>query len=544
MSDFTKLGILEKMVPAIFNWIQTAEKELYKRVEQLRLVTSNPSSTTPNISDEKHISMPISSEVSGKFTQIENQTNYLLHRKIKLLIVLLKNGPVFPSISKISSDLIPIYDKIISTVENSITLTLDACYRLHTRNLQYTPVIIQAWNKITILFYCPGCGVSYKKPYKDPRYLGYPLIYRIDRKCSCENLPSPRYYQPIFPGAIHPSTLQNKSLRSREHHTKKWWVTVGGGISVEDSELDDQPQSQTSPNQDLGSLVEALERTHLDGPVDDFETIEDLRDLSKIIEEQIGDLRYLRQVAYIFGKRPPAISWQQLESRENGLSLYNQPMFIKEWIVEESVPEHSANVLLQIGTEKARRRQTAGLLCTSDFYYNVRCFSGNGYEGAQRQIPTSAQSSFLTSSQGASNEYNRADFKITKPQFKGLELKERAQKLSGYLEIGIGYDIDYECFHVEPKILVDYLHTYGVYYAFNEHGAHLEARNKPDHILLLYLSQNPCHWCQKFIRKVAEKFGLCIGWRSVPQEGRSSSVSMTYVNFCGFLGFDVKVNWL
>ncbi|EGX47458.1 hypothetical protein AOL_s00083g394 [Orbilia oligospora ATCC 24927] len=119
-----------------------------------------------------------------------------------------------------------------------------------------------------------------------------------------------------------------------------------------------------------------------------------------MIEKQIGHLKYLRQVAYIFGKQPPAIYWRQLESRENGVFLDEQPKFIKEWIVEESVPEHSANVLLKIGTEEARRHQTAGLLCTSDFYHNVRCFSGKGYERAQRQIPTSVQSSFLTSSQG------------------------------------------------------------------------------------------------------------------------------------------------
>ncbi|KAK6505136.1 hypothetical protein TWF481_007057 [Arthrobotrys musiformis] len=92
--------------------------------------------------------------------------------------------------------------------------------------------------------------------------------------------------------------------------------------------------------------------------------------------------------------------------------------------------------------------------------------------------------------------------------------------------------MEYEHCHVEKKLLVDYLVNHEIWYP-EDTAFWSKARSKPrDYVLMLYLTQPPCESCQLFMRAVAKKFDLCIGWscHDPSYVFRDSNVLTTYIN--------------
>ncbi|KAK6505137.1 hypothetical protein TWF481_007058 [Arthrobotrys musiformis] len=443
-------------------------------------------------------------------------------------------------------------EKLIPMVEMLITQPLEVCYKLHTSGKQYPPVIVQSWGKNNITLPCPACGTLSLRPYREPPYLGYPLIYKVSTECGCYDASEPRYCQAIFPDYVHPLTLKGIpfALQNASIHFPRC-VTLGEGHTTEGVKRDSRSiiSSHEKPrNEGIDSLADVFLRLHLDdgsAPVE-FGEIEVLRDLSQIIETRISHLGYLKKIVNAFNQRLPDFSWHNDESEDIylGRNSWNRDTYRKKWICKENIPGQPANTIFATNTERANYEQTAAYLWTSDPSHKVVSFSGGDY-----------RSPLILDGKVYSESLNEMS-KIKGPLFSGEQLKGWGKGLSKILKISYeGHKklqadhgnlenvLDEEHYHVEKKLIVDYLHTRRIWSANGVIRKLREAERTPDHLLMLYISKEPCKWCQQFIRNVALKFQLCIGWRYIPKlDGNaSSSGPTTYINVCGRQDFSFDV---
>ncbi|RVD82622.1 uncharacterized protein DFL_007042 [Arthrobotrys flagrans] len=522
----------ELVVEYVLGEIQEEGKKLRDEIEQLELDPkwAQTSATT----DDGRAPITSSGQLSRIFDDILERT-HIIFGYIAFLTT-------YPEESR-KPRAISVYKKIAAVVEESITRALEMCYRFHASETSYTPVIVQAWSENDIGLRCPECKAPYSRPYEEPPYLGYPLIYKVHLACDCHDSSEPRYYQTIFPDIIHPLTLKGIPI-ALERHTDKssYWITLGEEFATGyfRPSIPSGEKNSKSKGEEVDSLAEIFSRLDIDEPMK-FKKTHVLQALSKKIQTQIDILGHLRKIVHIFDKELPVFSWYNNRSEDEldfTFSSGNQK-WKKKWICKEITPGRPARNLFETRTTYANSYQTGGILWTGNHRDIVANFSGTSHEVS------------LIPKGGKCNEPHGEQPNIKRPLFSCEELKDRGKELSGYLEVGYeGHKnlrsdgrnlkdvLDLEHYHVEKKLIVSYLHTHGIWYANQEKLR--KARRTPDHVLILYLSQQPCEWCQKFMRYVAREFNLCIGWLDTLGHVDDSSVSMTYDSFTVY-GFDFNI---
>ncbi|KAF3171672.1 hypothetical protein TWF225_010529 [Orbilia oligospora] len=388
-----------------------------------------------------------------------------------------------------------IYKSVVTVLEESVARTLELCYRLHTSGKRYTPVIVQAWNDQHIGFRCPGCNAPFSKPYKEPPYLGYPLVYKLNLKCDCGDSSEPRYFQMIFSDIIHPLTLKGVPVALGEHwYWGLYWRTLNEEFTNEYF----RPSREKPKGGDVDSLTESFSKLGFDEPME-FSQTEALRVLSEKIEKQMDILGRLRKIVGIFDTPIHALflenNLSEDEQGPNGSSKWK-----KKWIYKMSTPGFPAKFLFETKTKFAGKNQTAGLLLTTDSGYSVIGFSGGNSDP------------LVILGDEAYSKSHGEKLDVREIFFDGKDINHRGGILSKLLKIEYKEDWSWEHYHVEKKLIVNYLHTHGIWYARDHEKNLRRVKRTPDHVIILYVSKKVCEGCQKFIRAVAKYFGLDIRW--------------------------------
>ncbi|KAF3202860.1 hypothetical protein TWF679_010645 [Orbilia oligospora] len=345
---------------------------------------------------------------------------------------------------------VTIYKSVVMVLEESVSRTLELSYRLHTSGKCYTPVIVQAWNDQRIGFRCPGCNAPFSKPYKEPPYLGYPLVYKLNIKCDCDDSSEPRYFQMIFPDIIHPLTLKGISVALCKHSCYGLYRKT---LNEESNYDYFQPSREKPKGEDVDSLTEDFLKLGFDEPVE-FSQTEALRVLSEKIEEQMKIIGRLRKIVGIFDKPIPTIFLENNPSEdERDSSCLGLPKWKKNWICKISTLGFPAKFLFETKTQYASKTQTAGLLWTTDSCYSVIGFSGGN-----------SDSLVILNDKTDSESYGEK-LDVKEIFFNGQDINRRGGTLSKLLKIEYEKDWDWEHYHVEKKLIVNYLHTHGIWYA-------------------------------------------------------------------------------
>ncbi|KAF3096970.1 hypothetical protein TWF102_006420 [Orbilia oligospora] len=460
--------------------------------------------------------------------------------------------------------LLKMWKRVASLAQLWIVKMLDACYSYYRMGSKWESVLVSAWNETKLIIKCPRCQSEDLHEYAQSPYLGYPLVYEH----ICKESSEARRYQAIFPYVIHklttckeepvgtpdPSTIQ--PIGYQLHPSRKYWVTVGKGFRTAWWQLDpgtprfQKEEGVESLNEKLGGLLLTNDDPKSDSPERssprssklEFDLVETIRSLSDAIEKRIEKLYSFQQILEVYdedGSSNP-ITWRIISSTSTG----------DEWICEKRTGCNET--LICTKTKPCKWVRTAYLARRGQPFNNLVTFSGAGPEP-----------DLVFKTNYISLHLDLRDWAIELSKI--VEMKYDGHKMVKWKSLG---DIhEFECSHTEKKIIVWYLMIHGIWHPKGKEGTMLKAKHKQNHILRLYGSQVPCKWCIEFLEKVTKQFsksGLCIGWRSVPEEEKakrpgpstqgeierpntaergkksSPSASMTYINVCGL---DVDITW-
>ncbi|KAF3220637.1 hypothetical protein TWF106_006695 [Orbilia oligospora] len=355
--------------------------------------------------------------------------------------------------------------------------------------------VVMAWNDQHIGFRCPGCNAPFSKPYKEPPYLGYPLVYKLNIKCDCDDSSEPRYFQMIFPDIIHPLTLKGIPVVLGKHQSwGLYWTTLKEEFTNECF----WPSRERPRGGDVDSLTESFLKLGFGEPVE-FARTEILRVLLGNIEEQMDILGRLRKIVGTFDTPIPTLFLENNLSEDEPYPG-DSSKWKKKWIYKMSTLGFPAKFLFETKTKFANEYQTAGLLLTTDSRYSVIGFSGGNSDPL-----------VILGDEVSSKSHNKK-LDVREIFFDGNDINHRGRILSKLLKIEYKKNWSWEHHHVEKKLIVNYLHTHGIWYARDHEKNLRRVQRTPDHVIILYVSREVCEGCQKFIRAVAEYFGLHIGW--------------------------------
>ncbi|RVD82623.1 uncharacterized protein DFL_007043 [Arthrobotrys flagrans] len=463
-----------------------------------------------------------------------------------------------------------------------IVKMLDACYSYYTSGNPCEPVLIRAWNEAELLVRCPRCGSDDSWEYTKPPYVGYPLVYEH----TCKDSSEARRYQAIFPYVIHQLTTSGEQpIGYQLHPSGKYWVTVGENFPASYWKLDPE-SSLFKMHESTERLAKSLSSLNLstEGPnpssrnsLLEFDRIDIIRSLSDTVEKRIGHLHSFQQILEIYDEDETfgAITWN-IASSVQSKSFYSRgrmhDLMEDEWVCKEKQKgKRWEKTLLRAKTKPSEQVRTAGLARRGRPYNDLVTFSGASFEDDLKyktsEIP-------LT---GDSHSYFNTH-RLERSPYPDENLRDWAKELSEILEMKYdGHNVlswpnktlndvhNYECSHIEKKVIVWYLMIHGIWRPKEKEGTMPKAKHKQNHILRFYGSQKPCKWCVEFLEKVTKQFstfGLCIGWHNVPEEEKARrpapaaqgeigrpltakerdkgrcSVSLTYINVCG-LGVDI-----
>ncbi|KAF3312935.1 hypothetical protein TWF173_006517 [Orbilia oligospora] len=342
---------------------------------------------------------------------------------------------------------VTIYKSAVMVLEESVVHTLELCYRLHTSGKRYTPVIVQAWNDRRIGFRCPGCNAPFSKPYKEPPYLGYPLVYKLNIKCNCDDSSEPRHLQMIFPDTIHPLTLKEIPVALGKNQS---WGLYWRTLKEESTNEYFRPSREKPRGGGVDSLTESFSKLGFDEPVE-FAQTEIIRVLLGYIEEQMNILGRLKKIVAIFDSPIPALSLENNLS-EDDPDPPNPDKWKKRWICKMSTLGFPAKFLFETKTKFASIYQTAGLLLTTDSPYSVIGFSGGNSDP------------LVILGDEAYSKSHSEKLDVREIIFNGKDINDRGQRLSELLKIEYKKSWSLEHYHVEKMLIVNYLHTHGIWY--------------------------------------------------------------------------------